>query len=242
MNGDSEKNSPECQIFKHARVVRYLRPFASGFDQKSPPSLHQRAIVSSPNVIEIMCWVIRAAFGYFPWLITTPLAHRPTQLSHTRIQHATANVDKRATLRTANDFMTTYEPRAGSSRLHRSSGGVSTTSKTLRTAHATLSVCTDAGPLNPQRESSRGKPGKAFMWGERHVTVWVRPRTVAGRTNISLHEAHAYKSQLTLQRFMRANPNLRAKESHLMCTRKLWHACNSLEGKQATHSSFHCGS
>ena len=151
VNGGSEKNSPECQIFKRARVVRYLHPFASGFDQKSPSSLHQRAIVSSPNVIESMCWVIRAAFAYFPWLITTPLRTVPhkSQLSQTRIQHATANVDKRATLRTGNDFMTTYEPRAGSSRLHRSSGGVSTTSKTLRTTHATLSVCTDAGPLNP---------------------------------------------------------------------------------------------
>ena len=144
--------------------------------------------------------------------------------SHTRIQHATANVDKRATLRTANDFMTTYEPRAGSSRLHRSSGGVSTTRVrpcARRTPHC---QCARTPGLNPQRESSRGKPGKAFMWGERHVTVWVRPRTVAGRTNISLHEAHAYKSQLTLQRFMRANSNLRAKESHLTCTRKLWHA------------------
>ena len=90
-----------------------------------------------------------------------------------------------------------------------------------RTPHC---QCARTPGLNPQRESSRGKPGKAFMWGERHVTVWVRPRTVAGRTNISLHEAHAYKSQLTLQRFMWANSNLRAKESHLTCTRKLWHA------------------
>jgi len=157
LNGDSEKNSPECQIFKHAGVVRYLHPFASGFDQKSPPSLHQRAIVSSPNVIEIMCWVIRAAFGYFPWLITAPLAHRPTQLSHTRIQHATANVDKRATLRTANDFMTTYEPRAGSSRLHRSSGGVSYDDEQdpAHAAHTTLSVCTDAGPESTARIQPR---------------------------------------------------------------------------------------
>ena len=145
-------------------------------------------------------------------------------VSHTRIQHATANVDKRATLRTANDFMTTYEPRAGSSRLHRSSGGVSTTSKTLRTTHATLSVCTDAGPestarIQPRQAWKGIHVGREACDGVGEATHRCRPNE-----HHSLHEAHAYKSQLTLQRFMRANPNLRAKESHLTCTRKLWHA------------------
>ena len=151
-------------------------------------------------------------------------SHRPTQLSHT---HPTRDSKRRQACNPAYSERYHDHIRAPSriqsppSKFRRS---LDDESKTLRTPHTTLSVCTDAGPESTARIQPRQARKGIHVGREACADVGEATHRCRPNEHHSLHEAHAYKSQLTLQRFMRANPNLRAKESHLMGTRKLWHA------------------